>query len=77
MPIYSYFCDECEREFEELVPMSHRTEDQVCPDCTGAGHYMVSAPFLKAYLDSDKWVKNRESHIRKEKKNMENHGTYK
>ena len=48
-----------------------------CPDCSGLGVYEVTAPYLKAYIDSDKWVKNRESHMKQEQKNMRNHGSYK
>ena len=77
MPTYEYQCDECDAVFEALSSISDRETTHICPNCSGEGRYIVSAPFLKAYLDSDKWVKNRESHMRKERKNMDNHGTYK
>ena len=77
MPLYEYQCGECNVVFEALSSMEDRKTTQRCPNCqTGDGIFIVSAPFLKAYLDSDKWVKNRESHMKKERKNMSNHGTY-
>jgi hypothetical protein len=58
------------------------TEEVVC-HCGGIGKRMIPAP--RAQLEgitgafpgaADSWVKRRESHIRKEKKNQEKHGTY-
>ena len=57
--------------------MQDRKEHGNCPNCLGVGDYTISAPHLAAYLDSDKWVKNRESHMKQEQKNMKEHGTYK
>jgi len=76
MPLYEYQCKKCDVVFEALSSMEDRKTKQKCPNCSGDGVFIVSAPFLKAYLDSDKWVKNRESHMKKESKNMSNHGTY-
>lgn len=76
MPMYEYKCRECDVVFEAISSMKDRTLGSKCPDCEGQGDYLVSAPFLKAYLDSDKWVKNRESHMKQERKNMSNHDTY-
>lgn len=36
MPIYSYKCNYCNQESEELRPISKRLQFQRCPDC-GAG----------------------------------------
>lgn len=33
MPIYSYYCRECDDIFDEIVPMTERGEPQPCPDC--------------------------------------------
>lgn len=58
-------------------------EEHEC-ECGAMGKRQIAAP--RAKLDgisgdfptaSDAWVKRRESHMRKEKKNQENHGTYK
>ena len=74
--IYEYRCQECQTVFECLAQMKDRRADQKCPNCDGVGKFMVSTPAIKAWLDSDRWVKNRESHIKKEQKNMDNHGSY-
>ena len=77
MATYEYQCKECDVVFEALSSIKDRETRHICPNCSGEGEYIISAPFLKAYLDSDKWVKNRESHMKKERKNMDNHGSYK
>ena len=74
--LYEYQCKECDVVFDALSSMEDRKTTQICPNCEGEGIFIVSAPFLKAYIDSDKWVKNRESHMKQERKNMDNHGTY-
>lgn len=76
MPMYEYRCKECDVVFEAINKLEDRLLGSKCPDCSGWGDYLISAPFLKAYIDSDRWNKNRESHMRKERKNMSNHGTY-
>ena len=35
MPIYEYYCPECEVEFEKLVRMSEADAQQTCPECGG------------------------------------------
>jgi hypothetical protein len=53
----------------------YRTMGRQCR-CGGWGDYIISRPYFKESIDSDRWIKNRESHMKKEQKNMENHGTY-
>ena len=77
MPFYEYKCKECDLIFQALHKMEDRTLGSKCPECEGQGDYLVSAPHIGAWLDSDRWVKNRESHMKQERKNMDNHGTYK
>lgn len=74
---YEYHCLNCLTIFTEMRNIEDRKTDGVCPNCSGKGTYSVSTPFLKAYIDSDKWVKNRESHMKKEQKCLKEHGTYK
>ena len=75
--IYEYHCQDCDAEFQDICPVAERNIDKVCPECGGSGKRMVSIPAIKADLMSDRWVKNRESHMKQERKNMRNHGTYK
>ena len=35
MPLYEYYCPECEIEFEKLVKMSEADAQQSCPECGG------------------------------------------
>ena len=74
--LYRYECRDCEHQFSELIEEADRTIGCKCPDCGGHGDYIIGSPYLKASLDSDKWVKNRQSHMKKEQKNLRNHGTY-
>ena len=34
MPIYEYFCEPCEKVFEQLKPMSQATVPTPCPACS-------------------------------------------
>lgn len=62
---------------------SERVESIRCPQCGRLSVRLLAAPRSK--LDgisgdfpsaSDQWEKRRESHMRKEKRNVERHGTY-
>ena len=33
MPIYTYACDACEQDFEQVLPLSRYDEPQACPSC--------------------------------------------
>jgi hypothetical protein len=55
-----------------------------CPDCDQLALRQIAAP--RAKLEgitgdfpsaADKWTRNRESHLAKERRNQESHGTYK
>lgn len=35
MPIYEYYCPDCEVEFEKLVKLSEANALQDCPECGG------------------------------------------
>lgn len=74
--LYEYTCRKCSVRFTDLVKESDRTKGRTCPACGGFGEYVLSAPYFKADIDSDQWLKKRESHIKKEQKNLQNHGTY-
>jgi hypothetical protein len=73
--IYEYKCRECGEIFDALKEEKHRTVGAQ-HSCGGWGDYIISRPYFKESIESDRWVKNRESHMKKEQKNMERHGTY-
>ena len=77
MTLWEYQCRECANVFEAFAKYEDRDIKRSCPLCSGESYYRVSSPFLTAHIDSDKWVKNRESHMKQERKNMKNHDTYK
>ena len=33
MPIYEYVCNDCDQEFEKLVPFSQTEKAPICPQC--------------------------------------------
>jgi len=35
MPLYEYYCLDCEQKFEKLVPIEDRDEGVACPSCRG------------------------------------------
>ena len=78
------------RVFDFLCHNGHRVErfvesgiEEVECDCGAMGKRQIAAPraalepFSGAFpTAADKWVERRESHMRKEKQNLEAHGTY-
>ena len=74
--MYEFKCRKCGQVFTDLVEEKHRLHGVIHEGCLGRGDYLISSPYFKEGIESDKWLKNRESHIKKEQKNMANHGTY-
>ena len=85
-------CDMNYRLFDFECVKGHRHELLVdkdvriyeCSTCGLPANRMVSAPrcklegFSGAFpTAADKWVNDRESHMKRERKNVERHGTYK
>ena len=71
--IYEHRCRNCNTVFDRYIEYTERVA--VCA-CGGFADRIFSVPYFKEDITSDKWVKNRESHMKKERKNMERHGTY-
>lgn len=46
MPVYDYYCSECENEFTMLMPMSRSAEPAPCPSCAHSAQRVISAPRL-------------------------------
>lgn len=79
------------RVYDFKCPLGHVTEhfvdseiEEVQCECECMAVRQPSAPrsklepFSGAFPGAaDKWERDRESHMKKEQKNMENHGTYK
>jgi putative FmdB family regulatory protein len=43
MPIYEYFCPECNLKFELLRPLSHSDESAACPRCHNGARRVFSS----------------------------------
>jgi putative FmdB family regulatory protein len=43
VPVYEYYCEKCQKEFELMRPLSQVNEPAFCPDCGGEGKKLVSA----------------------------------
>ncbi len=43
MPIYEYFCPECNLKFELLFPLSQASEAAFCPQCHGKVNRILSS----------------------------------
>jgi putative FmdB family regulatory protein len=74
--LYEYTCRKCSNRFTDLVEERDRTLGATCPTCGGLGDYVLSTPYVKGDINSDQWLKKRQSHMKKEQKNLRNHGTY-
>ena len=42
MAIYEYWCDNCQKEFELMRPMSESAAEGACPSCGGAAEKLPS-----------------------------------
>jgi putative FmdB family regulatory protein len=42
MPIYEYFCEKCNLNFEQFLPVAKYGDPVVCPDCGGASKKLIS-----------------------------------
>ena len=73
---YKFRCGACEKVYTD--PTNKCVFSAPCPDCGESGERVKdSFPTLKADINSDKWVKNRESHMRQEQRNLKSFGDYK
>ena len=73
MRIYEYRCRNCGEIFDKLSQYEHRVA--VCT-CGGFADRIFSTPRIGVDIMSDRWVKNRQSHMKKERRNKKEHGTY-
>ena len=42
MPIYEYYCESCDREFEVVRPVSQSDDPAPCSECGNAGRRQLS-----------------------------------
>jgi len=78
--LFDFQCDKGHR-FEEMTQPEVR--EVKCATCGRRAPRLMSAPRVSLEGISgdfpsaaDKWVQRRESHMKKEKRNQERHGTY-
>lgn len=55
MPLYEYFCRECQAEFEVLAPMGETTA-AMCPNCRSIDTRRL--PSMTHYRHADHWQKD-------------------
>lgn len=79
---FDFRCVDCEQKFDDLVKPD--VQQAPCPNCSGIGKRLVSAPRLdpKMGLDpegnptmGDRWAKIRKQRALIEKKHYKEHGT--
>jgi putative FmdB family regulatory protein len=47
MPIYEYFCEACQKEFEKILSLHEHDEVKiVCPNCGTNNVHQVMTPFF-------------------------------
>ena len=80
-----YKCKACNTEFYRQFTVQEMPKTVTCECGATAGRHINKATLPRIELDpisgdhvgaTDKWIKKRESKMKQEKKNMENHGTY-
>ena len=55
MPTYSYECDACETEFDDMVPMAFYKEPQPCPECGEMSKRVVGNRAPGMVFKGDSW----------------------
>jgi putative FmdB family regulatory protein len=70
MPIYAFHCDDCDSDFDKVLPISRYKEPQNCPGCgTGPARKLVTA--TNFILRGDGWAgKNNRIKNQMAKKNQ-------
>jgi putative FmdB family regulatory protein len=43
MPVYEYYCEQCQHKYDALRPVSRMDEPTTCPKCDGPGKRQLSA----------------------------------
>lgn len=46
MPVYEYFCEACQKEFEQVLTLAEHESGKVsCPKCGGSKVHQIAAVF--------------------------------
>jgi len=53
MPIYEYYCQDCDTRFEKLVSLSRSNEQPPCPNCTGGHTRKLLSAFASVHASDD------------------------
>ena len=56
MPIYSYKCNKCNKEFEKFLPLKRYKESQNCPDCNAVGTKQLTINAGGVWESSPLWL---------------------
>ena len=67
MPIYNYFCEKCDKTFDEMLKVADYQTPQPCPSCKELAPRMLEAPGLN--FPGDGWMTKN---LRVEKQMREN-----
>ena len=46
MPIYEYYCGNCDQKYESIQSMKDCSKPIDCPDCGGPAKRIISAPLI-------------------------------
>jgi putative FmdB family regulatory protein len=57
VPVYEYYCDNCEKVFDSLQPISKSDQPVACPKCGGASDRIMPTTF--ATMSKRKGLKER------------------
>jgi len=55
MPSYTYHCEPCDVDFDDLIPMAQYQDPQPCPDC-GTSSKRILAGFPGTIFRGDDWA---------------------
>lgn len=56
MPTYTYECNACELEFDELVPLATYQDPQPCPTCKNLSERVLGHYFPGVVFKGDAWA---------------------
>ena len=60
MPLYSYHCESCDRDFDEMARLAQYQDPQPCPLCGAMAPRVIGGRFPGFILAGDGWVSKNE-----------------
>ena len=58
MPIYTWECPECKKEFDLICSIDRRNKIMLCPECDNISHRIISASGAFCANEDTEWIRS-------------------